>query len=531
MRGLPPFRAVVLSCLIPFGALRAQQDPPREDCCVQLYNTGVNLGWASSLLNHVIVAGVRDDAARAAAVADLRRAADHVTAARKACSDWNPVWSARPDREAWLRQLGNRLERGGEAGSAAAGMQEAVRETYRWGEELGTGAVGMPVERFALQGPSCDVGYFQLGWLFGYATQTLRLARARRDLGWPSWQATLEDARAYLRLALPALDQYSRSPNHADLSRANPYGRLGRMIQAPTDLVADIERDADSLWTLTQQAIATDCAVLPGRVDAPPAAGYCVLRRPDLYQPTPGSPTCFEFYLADASVADASRMASIGPTGCGATAFAWRQGWRPDPNLGGPYGSWPEGDLAMTTLSRFGRDFYGCLTSPRASQDSAPRPPWQPPPPAPPAAGPAPGVISRNGGLDPTVVAQKVAGYLQNNFTATFESSPVNLEIDPGTGRATVNQRLMFRMSSYNPTIQVRDEVEYDYALQSGTGTVERVAGQASFTGRLKKNGQVTREWSGALPWSAERQPDGSYRFHIENGLGGWYAPIPYLLR
>ncbi len=327
MRGLPPFRAVVLSCLIPFGALRAQQDPPREDCCVQLYNTGVNLGWASSLLNHVIVAGVRDDAARAAAVADLRRAADHVTAARKACSDWNPVWSARPDREAWLRQLGNRLERGGEAGSAAAGMQEAVRETYRWGEELRTGAVGMPVERFALQGPSCDVGYFQLGWLFGYATQTLRLARARRDLGWPSWQATLEDARAYLRLALPALDQYSRSPNHADLSRANPYGRLGRMIQAPTDLVADIERDADSLWTLTQQAIATDCAVLPGRVDAPPAAGY----RPAparLYQPTPGSPTCFEFYLADASVADASRMASIGPTGCGATAFAWRQGWR-----------------------------------------------------------------------------------------------------------------------------------------------------------------------------------------------------------
>src|SRR5690606_16284474 len=120
-----------------------------------------------------------------------------------------------------------------------------------------------------------------------------------------------------LRLALPALDQYTRSPNHADIGRANPYGRVGRMVQAPADQVADMERDADSLWTLTQQAIATDCAVLPGRLDAPPAAGYCILRRPDLYQPAAGQPTCFEFYLAVARVADARRIASNVLASCG----------------------------------------------------------------------------------------------------------------------------------------------------------------------------------------------------------------------
>lgn len=531
MRGLRSAASVLLSLSFPLTILHAQQDPPREDCCVHLYNVAINLGWASSLLNHVIVPGEADPGARAAAIADLRRAADHVTAARRACSEINPVWQASPDHEQWLRRQAGRLE--GTARIAATDREVAslVRETYQWAEQLGTGVIGMPPDRAALGTPSCDVGYFRLGWLFGYSTQTLRLARGRRDQGRQDWTALVEDARGYLRTAVAALDQYEVAPNHANIDGANPYGRLSRMIAAPAQFVDSMEADADSLWTITQRAIATDCAILPGRIDAPPTAGYCILRRADLYQPDPGPPRCFEFYLGDASVQDASRMVSIGAGGCGATYFAWRQGWRPDPSYGGPFSTWREADMAMTILSRYGRNFYGCGQQAPVPPDTQPGPPppdgHRPPPDRPQPTGL---LVSVNGGLDPQVVADKIAGYDRANFTATFESTPVNLEID-ATGRATVNQQLRFHMSSYNRGIQVLDEVEFTYMLSSGTGTVERASGQSTFRQVMKSNGRVTRDVSGTLPWSAERQPDGSYKFSIENGIGGWYAPIPYILR
>jgi len=135
-----------------------------------------------------------------------------------------------------------------------------------------------------------------------------------------------------------------------------------------------------------------------------------------------------------------------------------------------------------------------------------------------------------SGGLDPQIVAEKIAGLDRNNFTATFESTPVNLEID-ATDRATVNQQLRFHMSSCNRGINVLDEVEFTHTLSSGTGTAERVSGQSTSRQVMKSNGRVTRDVNGTLPWNAERQPDGSYKFSIENGMGGWYAPIPYVLR
>ena len=531
MRGA---RALVLPLLLGAAVVPSrvagQQDPPRQDCCAHLYNTAINLGWASSLLNHVLVPGIPDTGARGAVIADLLRAADHITAARRACSEWNPVWPGSPDLEQRLRQQAGRLQGRGAAGRDLA-VQARVRETYRWGEELSVGAVGMPTQRVALPTPNCDQGYFRLGWLFGYATQTFRMARAFRDQGRPDWTAVLEDGRAYLRTAIPVLDQYQLSPNHANIDLANPYGRLSRMLAAPAALVDSMERDMDELWTLAQQAIASDCAVLPGRLDAPPTPGYCVLRRPDLYQPNPGPPRCFEFYLADANVQDASRMASIGPGGCGATYFAWRQGWRPDPSYGGPFRTWREGDQAMTILSRYGQDFYGCLQG----ADSAPRPPGRPPREEPPPSQPRgepprAGLIVVSGGLDQAVVAQKVASYDRNNFDASFEATPVSLEIEPDVGRATINSRIVFHMMSFNRGIQVRDEVEFTYTPQPGTGSATEASGETAFTAVMKSNGRVTREWSGTLTWRAERQADGSWRFHLENGIGGWYAPIPWVL-
>jgi hypothetical protein len=90
-----------------------------------------------------------------------------------------------------------------------------------------------------------------------------------------------------------------------------------------------------------------------------PFGRYCVLRDPDLY----GPPNCFQFYLAD-TTRTSGQMAFIDAQGfCRATPLAQRQDYEVDPNLGGPYRNWEAADFAMTQLSRYGDDFYGCLAA------------------------------------------------------------------------------------------------------------------------------------------------------------------------
>jgi len=57
MRGMKYVAVISLSLTFPLTILSAQQDPPRENCCVHIYNVAINLGWASSLLNHGTVPG------------------------------------------------------------------------------------------------------------------------------------------------------------------------------------------------------------------------------------------------------------------------------------------------------------------------------------------------------------------------------------------------------------------------------------------------------------------------------------------
>jgi hypothetical protein len=516
--------------LLPQRAVFCQQDPPRQDCCFHTYSVGTNLGWGSSLLNHVLAPGELDTLARAAVAADLRRAADHVVASQQTCSSFNPIWKSSSHPE-WLREQALRVEHRSRVPATDREIAELIRETYQWGSEVGTAAVGYPVDRTAIT-PSCDEGYFRLGFLFGYASQSLRLAKNRRDQGRPDWQTPLEDARAYLQLAASVLDVYYRSPQRVDIDNANAYTRISRMLAARPEQVDWMVNDADSLWQIVQIDVRDRCAVLPGRIDAAPQTGYCVLRRPDLYQPAPGPPRCFEFYLADASVQDESRMASILGGACGATSLGWRQGWRPDTVMPGPFPSWLEGDQAMTLLSRYGGNLYACGVEPNTVVfRPTPNGGGFPPPRPDPGPGPQGGVISVSGGLDPQLVAQKIAGHQAANLTATIESSPVNLEIELDGGRAVVNQQLVFNFSVYNPVINELIKVEFRYALQNGAGTRDRVSGSSDLVQTWWRNGQQTRQDRSTQPWNAIRQPDGSYKFNIENGIGGWYAPIPYILR
>jgi hypothetical protein len=96
--------------------------------------------------------------------------------------------------------------------------------------------------------------------------------------------------------------------------------------------------------------------------------GYCILRKPELYQPNQENPPiCFEFFKAHTDPTENSRYrrASIVTGTCFVTDLAGREGWEVDPSFGGPYigsDAWMEAELAMKRLSKYADDFYGCLT-------------------------------------------------------------------------------------------------------------------------------------------------------------------------
>lgn len=84
------------------------------------------------------------------------------------------------------------------------------------------------------------------------------------------------------------------------------------------------------------------------------AQDYCLLRKPQyMSDPCP----CYQFYLAS-TAGDAPRATSDGFT-CQVTDIAAREGWEVDPDFGGPH-DWASGDEAMTAVSPYYDDYYGC---------------------------------------------------------------------------------------------------------------------------------------------------------------------------
>ena len=110
---------------------------------------------------------------------------------------------------------------------------------------------------------------------------------------------------------------------------------------------------------------------LPSRTptvsDASTTNGFCVLRKPEPYQPNnEDPPICFEFYKAktDPSISAEFRRASINAGICFVTDLGAREGWEVDPNFGGPYtgnDSWMQSEKAMQRLSKYADDFYECI--------------------------------------------------------------------------------------------------------------------------------------------------------------------------
>lgn len=84
------------------------------------------------------------------------------------------------------------------------------------------------------------------------------------------------------------------------------------------------------------------------------AQDYCLLRKPQyISDPCP----CYQFYLAS-TIGDAPRAVSDG-SACQVTDIGAREGWEVDPNFGGPH-DWTSGDQAMSKVSPYYDDYYGC---------------------------------------------------------------------------------------------------------------------------------------------------------------------------
>lgn len=86
-------------------------------------------------------------------------------------------------------------------------------------------------------------------------------------------------------------------------------------------------------------------------------APYCLLRAP--YNPPQDN--CFQFHLADTATApSAGQRATIVGGACAVTPLAAREGWMIDPMEPGPFPNFATGDAAMSVVSPYFSDAYGC---------------------------------------------------------------------------------------------------------------------------------------------------------------------------
>jgi len=84
------------------------------------------------------------------------------------------------------------------------------------------------------------------------------------------------------------------------------------------------------------------------------AQEYCLLRKPQyISDPCP----CYQFYLAK-TTGDDARAVTDGVS-CYVTDLGAREGWEVDSDFGGPH-DWTSGDAAMSVVSPYYDDYYGC---------------------------------------------------------------------------------------------------------------------------------------------------------------------------
>jgi len=250
--------------------------------------------------------------------------------------------------------------------------------------------------------------------------------------------------------------------------------------------------------------------------DGPTEPGFCILRKPIPNWP----PNCFEFYLAVAGEGRAVIQGGI----CFVTSLAARENWTVDPTMGGPYLQRGQAQAAHDRLHRFAGNFYGC-------------PGETPPPPPPPNGG---GGTPRewgtfSGGLEESVVQQKVQARRKEGTTATFQSNPVTLTISQN-GQVSITGNVVFEGSLRNDRTGLTDTRRATFTLYNGSCKQGSCSGKMTwfvegFWPHMKPPGNYKREKPAEGTWNASRQKDGSWVLGLPNGIAPLWAEIPYRLK
>ena len=216
---------LVLPILASLNPVEAQQDPPRADCCYQIYSVGLNLGSASALLDDTTTRNglvPADDAIFGA----LSRAGGHVESSYKTCSRLNPAWPGWSSYQVFLQNQANAIRQRPDP-TVRTQVAASIRGTFSWAEALRHQVWGDQ----QIIHDTCAEKYFELGFLLGYAQQALAIAQEWQQLGRIDWQKPVGDALTKLEGALQVLGQYFELQGCTDLRRFNLPARIGNVRQ------------------------------------------------------------------------------------------------------------------------------------------------------------------------------------------------------------------------------------------------------------------------------------------------------------
>lgn len=257
--------AVILALMKPVKIANAQQDPPRSDCCFHIYSVGSNLGWASSLLNYTFVR-TRLEPADNTIFENMLRAGQHIEAASKTCSKINPAWQDWSNRQQYLASQVNAIRQQPDT-TTRRSVAGSVASTYQWGQALRVRVL----DQQAYEHDTCAEKYFKLGFLLGYAKQTLAIAEERMSQGRNDWSAAVSDAHAALRQSLQVFSEYFGLTDCSEIRQLGLPERITNLLNGNPRNMSANNSEMRGIWESLQQRVTQQCDVGPAPI--PPGGG------------------------------------------------------------------------------------------------------------------------------------------------------------------------------------------------------------------------------------------------------------------
>lgn len=242
-----------------------QQDPPRSDCCFQIWATGTNLGWAASFLYYTSVRTRLEQPDRNW-LDDLDRARQHVAAAHTACSAFNPAWKDWAGKQIFLSRVAQTVVQRPEP-VVRRQAASSIGSTFGWANSLRVRVVQDGMNRREYEHDTCAEKYYKLGFLLGYAQQTLLIAEEAQMMGNNIWPMQVNDAKSKLRQSLQVLTEYFNLADCTQIEDLDLAGRIQNLLSTDGRYLSSINPEMRAIWESMQQRLVNSCqlgAIGPG---------------------------------------------------------------------------------------------------------------------------------------------------------------------------------------------------------------------------------------------------------------------------